>query len=340
MRYPLINNSFLEGFSELVLERGGNPAVLFSKANLTLEDVEGVEKLIPFDRQSLLLDLAAQSLNFPTLGLELASRQTIAIYGPLASMVLACKTMGEALELFMRHIQMRVQTVTLELERSKDVALFTIKSDYEVVARRVRFQDHGLALSYNLIQILCGTKFALRAAYFPHAEVDDPAIYSRYFNCPIAFNHSMLALAFDASILDLPICESAKTIPQRLRSYLEHRHQDDFVEQVKHVITMLLVSEQCNVESVALAMGYSKRTLQRRLKENNTTFQALVDAVRYSQATSYLGHPYYRLTDIAAILGYSELSAFTRSFKRWFGISPQRWRKQQSVTEVPAGASF
>jgi len=54
--------------------------------------------------------------------------------------------------------------------------------------------------------------------------------------------------------------------------------------------------------------------------------------VRHQQAQIYLSFDNYRLTDVAALLGYSELSAFTRSFKRWFGLSPQKWRKELAIT--------
>jgi len=331
MRYPYINSSFLDGFSELVIERGGNPASLYEEAELSPEAASGKEMLIPFDRQNKLLDIAALKLDFPYLALELARRQTIAIYGPLASMVVASENLGEALKIFIDHIQLRVQTVKLCLALKGDAAEFSIESDFTKVANSVRFQDHGLALAYNLIKILYGQQLSPRGVYFRHAEIGDPDYYSRYFSCPVAFNSPKLSMTFNASILTQPVCETAKAIPMRLRQYLEDRHEDNFVEQVKHCIALMLVSDECRIETVAHAIGYSKRTLQRRLKEQDTNFQALIDSVRYQQAKTYINHPYYRLTDIAAVLGYSELSAFTRSFRRWYGVSPQQWRNRQKT---------
>ncbi|TQV75929.1 AraC family transcriptional regulator [Exilibacterium tricleocarpae] len=329
MRYPLINNSFLDGFSQLVLEKGGKPAELFEAARLPAEVVTGPDTLIPFDRHTQLLDLAARRLRCPQFSLELASRQTIAIYGPLAAMVTRCQTLGEAMGVFIKHLQLQVQTVDVEMRRAGDLVQIFLHCDFELVAKSVGYQDHALALSHNLSQMLSGTAMPLRAVYFQHGESADHGLYSRYFNCPVAFNQPFLGLAYDARLLRQPIAASARRLPDKLRSYLAHRHGDSFVDQVKHVIAMLLIGDGGRLEAVAQVMGYSARTLQRRLGEHNTSFQALIDSVRYAQATSYLGHPYYRLTDIAAILGYSELSAFTRSFKRWFGISPQQWRKHQ-----------
>jgi AraC-like DNA-binding protein len=336
MRYPLIHSSFLDGFPELVLEKGGEPKTLYEGANLSFEATTGTEMLIPFDRQNQLLDLAAEKLNYPYIGLELARRQTIAIYGPLSSMVIASANLGEALQVFVEHIQLRVQTVKLAVKVQNDIAEFCIESDFPKVAKSVRFQDHGIALVFNLLKTLHGQNLIPRSVYFPHGEVGDPDYYSQYFSCPVAFNSSKLALTFSSSLLSQAIAESARLIPLRLREYLEHRHEDNFVEQVKHCVSLMLVSEECRVDVVAQAIGYSKRTLQRRLESQNTNFKAIVEAVRFQQTEHYINHPYYRLTDIAALLGYSELSAFTRSFKRWYGVSPQQWRKNRTALDSQA----
>ncbi len=334
MRYPLINSSFLDGFPELVLEKGGEPKALYDGVKLSFEATTGTEMLIPFDRQNQLLDLAAAKLNYPYIGLELAKRQTIAIYGPLASMVIASANLGEALQIFVEHIQLRVQTINLSITTQNDIAEFRIESDFPKVADSVCFQDHGIALVFNLLKTLHGQNLTPRAVYFRHDEVGDPDYYSQYFSCPVAFNSSKLAITFNSSLLTQPIAESARLIPLRLREYLEHRHEDNFVEQVKHCVSLMLVSDECRVDVVAQAIGYSKRTLQRRLESQNTSFKALVEAVRYQQTEHYINHPYYRLTDIAVLLGYSELSAFTRSFKRWYGVSPQQWRKNKALTDM------
>jgi AraC-like DNA-binding protein len=80
---------------------------------------------------------------------------------------------------------------------------------------------------------------------------------------------------------------------------------------------------------VALTLGLNERTLQRKLKDEGTSFRDLQEQVRSSLAVNYMREPQFRLTDIAEMLGYSDLSVFSRSFKRWFGISPQKWRAKE-----------
>lgn len=331
MHYPLISNNFLEGFVDLLKESNVDPGPLFIEEGFDANLLRHSDTLIPFDSHNNLLMKAAKKIACPHIGLELARRQGLSIFGPLATMTTTCKTVGEALTMFSNHIALVVQTVELRLVQQGDLVHFIITSDFKQVAATTTFQDHALALAYDLIKVFCGQQWLPRAAYLPHDPPKEVRPYTDFFHCPIGFNNAQLALVFDANILLRPVDRDAGQLPQKLRQYLEDRHQDDLLKQVKHVIALTLASDECSLKSVAHAIGYSKRTLQRRLNELGTSFQAVVDSVRYIQATSYLEHPYYRLTDISAMLGYSELSAFTRSFKRWFGVSPQTRRKQSRM---------
>ena len=76
-------------------------------------------------------------------------------------------------------------------------------------------------------------------------------------------------------------------------------------------------------------MGFSQRSFQRRLHGEHTSFQAQLDRVRSELAISYLQEPQFSLTDIGELLGFAESAVFTRSFKRWFGVTPSRWRTRR-----------
>ncbi len=334
MSVPLINSEYLDGFSEYVSELGGDPVALYREAGLDLPENNKTlhlqsGTLNPFDRHVRLLDLARERLKSPNFCLELASRQAVGVYGPIGIMATESETIGEALQMMADHLQFNVQMIRLELRQQGEIIQFIVHCEYEAIAKSQALQDHALALIYNLLQILYGEPLRLRAAYLQHDGCDHASIYSRFFKCPVGFNHDFVGLSFEPSQLEQPIAQSARALPQLLRQYLEQRHKDSLIEQVQHVICIMLPSCQCKLESVAHAIGYSKRTLQRRLQEEETNFQDMIDGVRYQLSLDYLSEPHYRLTDVAAVLGYSELSAFTRSFKRWQGISPQQWRAQQ-----------
>jgi AraC-like DNA-binding protein len=74
-------------------------------------------------------------------------------------------------------------------------------------------------------------------------------------------------------------------------------------------------------------MGMGSRTLQRRLKEYGSDFKQLIEDTRQRFAVSYLKNPKTSLTEVAFLLGYSELSAFNRAFKRWMGSTPLDYQR-------------
>ncbi|MEO1273598.1 MAG: helix-turn-helix transcriptional regulator, partial [Myxococcota bacterium] len=80
--------------------------------------------------------------------------------------------------------------------------------------------------------------------------------------------------------------------------------------------------------AVAQRLGMSRRTLYRRLRDEGTTFQHLLDDLRAGMAQSLLKNRHTDLTEVAFILGFSEPRAFSRAFKRWTGTTPARWRNE------------
>jgi len=82
------------------------------------------------------------------------------------------------------------------------------------------------------------------------------------------------------------------------------------------------------VENVTSLLSTNERSLQRKLKASGTSFRQLVEKTRKSIAQQQLRYSDLSKTQLAYILGYSELSAFTRAFKRWFGVAPSKWKDQ------------
>ena len=99
------------------------------------------------------------------------------------------------------------------------------------------------------------------------------------------------------------------------------------LDQVKGEIRSRLPDGLPYVETIADALGIPRWTLQRRLADYGVSFSDAVDLVRRELAERHIRQAYVSIVEIADILGYSELSAFSRAFRRWFGLSPQKYRE-------------
>jgi len=149
----------------------------------------------------------------------------------------------------------------------------------------------------------------------------------------VDFGASHTLVRFPAAYLSIPM-------PHRepgLRALLDRQAKalldalpdpNAFDKAVQQLLVRLLPDGEVTVDKVAQAMNQSTRTLQRRLADSSMTWQHLLDRTREQLARQYLNDRALALAEIALLLGYSEQSAFTRSFKRWTGLTPLAFRTQ------------
>lgn len=118
---------------------------------------------------------------------------------------------------------------------------------------------------------------------------------------------------------------------EEVRNCLNH----SFREQAHKVLVMLLGQQRCTRDPLAAYLALHHRTLNRRLKEAGTSFRELQAAACYEMVRQLLRDTKRSLTAIAAMLGYSDATAFSRSFTKREGASPAGWRKLAGVVSEP-----
>lgn len=96
---------------------------------------------------------------------------------------------------------------------------------------------------------------------------------------------------------------------------------------MRAAIWSVLADGKPSLDRVATALRVSPRTLQRRLAEEGTSLQSEIEDIRKRMGTALLRDRSHSVEDIAFLLGYSEPSAFYRSFKRWTGATPGQFRR-------------
>lgn len=337
MEAPYINASFLRGFSALVIAKGGNPLSLYESVGLDkeifIEESLQPEKvkslLIPFDKFVYLLETTAKELNYPDVAMQLARQQDMMILAPLGPMLNRCNNVAEALTTIIKYLKILVSGYQVEVINQHDCVTLTFNVDLPHIQEMVQYQDYAMASAMNIIFGMLGKSYPIRGCYFLRSERDQHRIseYARYFGCPVAFNCRSLSITADQSILLEDVNSLIKQINTRVNKALSSYNQT-IVEKVTQVISFSLANGTTNIQDIASSMHCSQRTLQRKLQEHNTSFSALLDSVRFNMANQYLKNTYYRLTDIAMLLGYSNLSSFSRSYHRWSGVYPKEVQKR------------
>ncbi len=164
----------------------------------------------------------------------------------------------------------------------------------------------------------------------------EPYEYTRVFRCPKIGRAEQLSLEFPLSYLDLPVLSANYELQDLLLQKMRHLlagTEEPGAWQHK-VYNYLLTNSYLNSfsqQAVAANFNISLRNLQRRLKEEGTSYQQISEKAKKTLAVNYLSNGNYPVKDIANILGYNEQSAFLRAFKRWTGKTPQVFRTETKL---------
>jgi AraC-like DNA-binding protein len=156
--------------------------------------------------------------------------------------------------------------------------------------------------------------------------------YETLFRAPVRFSQPAPLIVLSKTDLQQPLtgacAEFAQLSDNLATSYFARLDKDDVVTTVRQKIIEYLPDGDCTRDKVASAMCISPTTLQFKLSQCNTNFHELLDTTRKELASSYVQQSALSITEITFLLGFSEMTNFTRAFKRWEGVSPTDYRKQ------------
>jgi AraC-like DNA-binding protein len=334
----------LRGYRELVSDLGGSPPRLLRKAGIDPPALNQLTAFIAFENLIYLLELSADELDTPDFGLRLADRQDIGILGILATAMRYSATVGEAMDCATKYLRVYNAAIafTISTEERRGQAWLMFDTLVEHAAAWTQTAEHGVGLTFRIMSLLSEGRCHLQQICFSHPPIAPAATYRSHFDAPLTFASDRIGLVYRARDLDMPISEQNMELHDLATSYLDgqlHRGRTQFTGQVRQAIEALLGTGTCGHRQVANALYMHPRTMQRRLKEEGTTFEAIKDAARRDLAQHYLSQPDVPLTQITALLDYSEQSALGRSCRRWFHRTPNDVRERlQARAPVPSMA--
>lgn len=212
--------------------------------------------------------------------------------------------------------------------------------DYQVRHGAIlcRRQDAELTLGMflNLIRHVAGKNWAPREVHFEHPRPEQWHEHCKAFDAPVYFDQPFNSLVIMKRDLTRAMPDSDPLLlgvmQDAIRRLNASTSQQSVVDRARSQVNMALLQGEPTLEDVAENMGMSSWSLQRRLREEGVSFTALVDKVRCEMATHYLQQRKLPISEMALLLGYSEVSAFSRAFRRWFGVSPRQWRQEEQAS--------
>ena len=199
----------------------------------------------------------------------------------------------------------------------------------------------GLACALALCKWLSGRPVQPRRVLVQGPQPKNVVPYKVAFHSPLVFGAPHDALVFERADMEAPLPtanEAMAVLHDRFAGeYLARFSESRVSHRVRQVLCRILPQGEPKRETLAQALHLSQRTLQRRLQEEGTSFQTLLDDTRRELAEQYLAQPSMTLLEIAYLLGYADPSNFFRAFRRWFDVTPGEYRLR--LLEAPAAVS-
>jgi AraC-like DNA-binding protein len=320
---------------DLIREMGGDPIVILPRAGLETSALDHVENRISYVSMGRLFHEGALATGCPHFGFLAYQRVRLSHLGLPGELMRYSATLRTGLQKLIVYQHLNNQgmaTFLLEEQGIASVGCAVFRNDAEFVDQ---IYDAFLAAACNIMRDLWGSRWAPEEVHFSRTRLADVGAYRRFFHAPCRFDRERTAIFFPTTLLDKPMPEAN---PERLKT-LEQQAliigKGELLSQLRRALRIMLLSGRSSAQEVAALLFLHRRTLNRRLHDQGTNFQQIRDEIRFEAACQLLDKTRLPLTDIAASLGYSESSAFTRAFRRWSGAAPSRRRQ----TELRASLS-
>jgi AraC-like DNA-binding protein len=284
-----------------------------------------------------ILQNSAAQFHCPDFGLRLGAKQDFRILGPLGLLLKNCITPRQTLNAARGFIAFHNQSEYWDYtEQGHNLYLKRYEIFHDLADTR-QYKELSLSACYQLCRLLMGDGFRGTRIEISHAPLYKQAAYEKYFKMPVLFNCEQDQLVIPAHSLDAPIPNADQTIHAFAEHYLVKFNQqnlNDTVQQVSSLIQQTMSDQNQSIDNIANLLGISRRTLQRRLSQQGATFKALLHNIRIKTACWYLTSSTIDMTLLSEMLGYSDISGFSRAFKQAKGHSPLSWRKIKHSSKI------
>jgi AraC-like DNA-binding protein len=317
-------------------EAGADTDLLLKGAGITREQIDDPAVRLNVRDQIRFLNLAADALKDDFLGYRLAASSELREMGLLFYVAASSDTLSHALQHAARYSSIVNEGVALKFGNGEEGAGITFH--YIGVSRHLdRHQmEFFAATTVRISRQLTGQRVTPIRVRFTHHRDTIGSEFSEFLGDNVEFGAAADEVVFAPSTGHLPIIGADPYLNRLLVKYCEEAlarrpaNLESFRSAVQNAIVPLLPHGQAEAAETARKLGMSQRTLARRLRVEGVTFSQVLDSLKSDLAQRYLADASLSISQIAWLLGYQEVSAFTHAFKRWTGTTPREARARMA----------
>ena len=323
----------LHGSDRMIRRLGGDPIAIAAATDIPLTVFDDPSLPIDADAALRFIELAADVCRCDTIGMQLGAQVDMTFLGPVWVLMQDAQTPRELLADLQRHVALVTTAILIGLVPTGD----GVEVSVEIVGRAE--QDDRQAVEFCLCQVVrylrerLGVPWNSPYVRFRHRAPASMRTHHQYFGPNVFFDCETSGFLIETQTLNRPLVNAHRG-HGLIAAALREQHpveRELFAQRVEGMVRALMPMSFPTQERVAKEMMLSSRTLQRRLLESDTSFNAIRDKVRAHLAAKYLRQSSLSVGQISDLLGYSQSAAFCRAFTRWYGMTPFKYRKDQEA---------
>lgn len=308
---------------------------LLEGSSLTPRALDGLDQQLNENQLLRVLENLLTLVQRPNVGLYVASRMPVAAHGPLGQLLCSSPDLFTAWQELSKYQLLRLPLVSIQCSSDNDYFIFDLSVSEDRGSVSTFLLDMVLVTIQRGIQLIIGELLHGAVVEFVRSEPEDLDAFSNYVSGTLNFGANKNSIRVPMSIMKRPnpYMDSVtweQTI--RLCAQLKIQHpfemEESFAEKVRQLIRHDS-GKLWSIDDIAAYFCVSSRTVIRKLKAEGKKYQQILDEELSKSAKVHLSDPNQSVESTALSLGYHDTSAFRRAFKRWSGVSPSIWRRQQ-----------
>lgn len=314
---------------DLVRQRGIDSEQLLAETGIDQTQLARIGGRVDDETFAAIVDAAYRSTGDRALGLHLGQRLSLSAHATVGQAFMTCENLEQVLNFFLKYYRILAPALRVSYDQTDGRCWLTITERY--LDHEIEFSHEILfaALLSNIQMLLNQTELNFRME-FPYPEPEHSDEYHRMLGDELYFDCKLGRISFSDEWLDARVPSSNPSLlalyEQECKRLLEDLEDDDTLSEQTLAVLRKLEGHYPQMPQVAEMLAMSPRTYRRRLTDESSSYQQLLDQVRREQATHYLQETRLPLASIAYMVGFNDVSNFRRAYIKWTGQTPREAR--------------
>lgn len=307
------------------------PEDVFQRAGINTALLSNPEQRFSLEAYDRLIHHCLLAVQDPDLGLHAGECLFPDKNNIIGLIVMNCQTLGMVLEKYRKFQRILGEGIRVQIRREWPL----IHLSFHLLDDNITYKRHMIECMVSEAMMLMGRLSIYHTTpldvVFQHRQPTDITEHKRLFNALPKFSQQGNLLTFKEEVYDYPVVEPGREQEQVYEGYArgvldQMEIEDPFVQRLSRYIIRNLNGDVPQLDEAAEELDMSVRNVQLLLKQKGTSFRWLLNRIREEMAVCHLRTIHASSAEISYLLGFSDVSVFKRTFKRWTGMTPAQYR--------------